>query len=267
MVIWLVIMLIVIGWGVFNLLPGENTRQIEVETLKPTLIVDGKPIRVAVMADIHDDIDQLKIMLGKAKSNGVEMVFVAGDLTNEGKIGELKLVKDVLDKSGLEYAVVPGNHEYYLDNFKSIFENNYQSVRIGEIKFILVDNSFWRGMDDVQKKWIEDAVVECRVLLCVGIMHKPLNNTFSLHVMGENNKKAAAEAVWLRELLISSGVKQIEVGHLHYASSYELEGLRTDIVGAISKKRNNQSPRYTELVISKELIERKVVEDANDIGN
>jgi hypothetical protein len=85
--------------------------------------------------------------------------------------------------------------------------------------------------------------------------------------MGENNKKAAAEAIWLRDLLISSGVRQIEAGHLHYASSYELEGIRTDIVGAISRDRNNQSPRYTELLIGRNYIERKVVEETNDIGN
>jgi hypothetical protein len=56
-------------------------------------------------------------------------------------------------------------------------------------------------------------------------------------------------------------------GHLHYASSYELGGIRTDIVGAISRERNNQSPRYTELMIGKYSIERKVVEEENDIGN
>jgi predicted phosphodiesterase len=219
------------------------------------------------MADIHNDVGQLEIMLNKAKENGVEMVVVAGDLTIEGKRSELNRVKEVLDSVDLKYAVVPGNHEYYLDEFIKVFGKNYQSIRLGEVKLILVDNSYWQGMDELQKRWLASEVNECGVLICVAIMHKPLNNVLSTHVMGENNKKAAAEAIWLRDLLISSGVRQVEAGHLHYASSYELEGIRTDIVGAISRDRNNQSPRYTELLIGRNYIERKVVEETNDIGN
>ena len=264
---WLASMTIVLSAGIMWMFVGNGKATQIVSVLEPIPTIVENKLKIAVMADIHNNTEELKIMLNRAKDSGVEMVVLAGDLTNEGKLTDLVKIKNTLDSVGLRYAVVPGNHEYYLDNFKSVFGKNYQSIKINEVKLILVDNSFWQGLDEEQKKWIEVETRECQVFVCVAVMHRPINHPLSTHVMGENNKKAAFDASWLRELLISSGVKQIESGHLHYASSYYLEGIRTDIVGAISRERNNQSPRYTELMIGKNSIERVVVEETNDIGN
>jgi predicted phosphodiesterase len=263
----LVTILIVLSVGFFWIFEKKKEKVEVFNEMLPTPTVVEKIVKIAVMADVHSDGEELKKMLNKAKSDGVEIVVVAGDLTNEGKGSELNKIKRVLDDVNLRYAVIPGNHEYDLAMFKNIFGKNYQSIRIGEVKLILIDNSYWKGMDETEKNWIQNEVSECRVLICLAIMHKPLNNVLSTHIMGENNKKAADEAIWLRELLINSQVRQIEAGHLHYASSYELEGIRTDIVGAISRDRNTQTPRYTELMIGHNSIERKVVEDTDDIGN
>jgi len=264
---WLAIILIVLSVGIMWIFMdnGRPMRVSETTLFVPTGV--EKKLKVAVMADIHTDTEELKKMLDMVKNNGVELVVVAGDLTIKGEREELIKVKKVLDESNLKYVAVPGNHEYSMKIFVEIFGKNYQSIRLQEIKLILIDNSYWRGLGEEQKGWLEEELADCRVLICVAVMHKPLNNLLSTHVMGENNKKVTIEAGWLRELLINYGVKQIEAGHLHYASSYELEGIRTDIVGAISRDRNNQSPRYTELVIGKNLIERKVVEEENDTGN
>jgi len=264
---WLILILILIG-GVWLLWPKEKINKETIIGIKPTPSVLENKIKIAVMADVHNDGEELEKMLNIAKKDGADLVVVAGDLTNSGKLTELTNIKKVLEGSDVKYAVVPGNHEVSADNFKAIFDKNYQSIRIDDFKFILIDNSYWLGLGNEQKVWLQNEVLECKILVCLAIMHKPLNNTFSTHVMGENNSKVATQANWLRELLIDSGVKQIEAGHLHYASSYELEGIRTDIVGAISRERNTQSPRYTELVISKNLIERRVVEEEiNDFGN
>lgn len=257
---------LVVGFLLISKNSKEGIEKIEIVLPTPTIVEEK--VKVAIMADVHSDDVELKSLLNKAKSNEVELVVIAGDLTIDGSKGELIKIKEVLDESNLKYAVVPGNHEYYSNDFVKVFGKNYQSIRLGDVKLILIDNAFWQGLGEEQKKWIEGEMAECRVLVCLSVMHKPLNNVLSTHVMGENNKKVTEEAVWLRDLLINSGVKQIEAGHLHYASSYELEGIRTDIVGAISRERNNQSPRYTELVISKNFIERIVVEEeTNDIGN
>jgi len=263
----LVIVVIVLGGYVFGIFRSEKgvTENIN-EFIVPT-VVDNS-LKVAIMADVHSDYEQLMKMLAIAKVNKVEMVIVAGDLSNRGSREELMKVKNVLDESGLDYRVIPGDREKKLDIFKDIFGKNYQSVKIGEVKFILIDNSSWHGLGKEQKLWIESEVSECGSYVCIVVMHKVLNNLFSTKVMGENNAKVEAEANWLRELFIESGVKRIAAGDLHYATSYELEGIRTDIVGAISREDNTQSPRYTELVISKDFIDRRViVEEENDTGN
>jgi len=265
----LALVLMVFSVGIFEIFK-DRKKEINIfdVVVLPTPTLVEKKVKIAVMADIHNDSVELKKMLNIAKSDDVEIVVIAGDLTNSGKMSELIKIKNVLDESKLKYAVVPGNHEYDLDLFKKYFGKNYQSIRLRELKLILIDNSYWQGLGETQKIWIQNEVKECRVLICLAVMHKPLNNVLSTHVMGENSKKVTEEGTWLRELLINFGVKQIEAGHLHYASSYELEGIRTDIVGAISRDRNNQTPRYTELMIGKNTIERRVVEEVtNDIGN
>lgn len=266
-VAFLALILMILSAGIYMNFGGvTKTNGFLVET-PPTPTVVERIVKIAIMADVHSDEEELRRMLVKAKEAQVEMVVVAGDLTINGKMAELSKVKAVLDESGLNYEVIPGNHEYSLENFNNFFGKDYQSVKIGEVKLILINNAYKNGLGEEQLEWIRGEVAECRALTCLAIMHKPLNNFFSAHVMGEGDEGVTEEASWLRKLLIDNGVKQIEAGHLHYASSYELEGIRTDIVGAISRERNTQSPRYTELMIGKNLIERRVVEETNDIGN
>jgi hypothetical protein len=49
--------------------------------------------------------------------------------------------------------------------------------------------------------------------------------------MGEFDKDTAKEADWLRKLLVDSGVKEIETGHIHHFASYTLGDLKTNQVG------------------------------------
>ncbi|MDD3998823.1 MAG: metallophosphoesterase [Patescibacteria group bacterium] len=230
-------------------------------------IVLDKKLNVAVMADIHGDTKQLEKMLLKARDNGAELIIIAGDIIEREEKDSLRMVKTILDQSGLEYAVIPGDREKNLNNFNNVFGRDYQTIEMGMVKFILINNASWQGLGEEQKRWIEAEVSECQEKICLAVMHKPLNNLFSVKVMGEGNEKVAAEARWLREILIASGVERIEAADLHYSTSYELEGMRTDIVGAISREDNLQSSRYTELMISENSIERRVVEEENDTGN
>ncbi len=262
---WLLIIVAVIwGWFYFNRFKVEEPR---VVTLALTPTEAPREYKIAFMADIHNDTDSLARALVAAKQEGVERVVLVGDLTNKGDEKYLLKVKEIMDASRIKYAVVPGNHEYSLANFQKIFGANYGVIEEDFIKLILIDNSYWRGMSEEQIKWIEEAVVGCNIKTCVAVMHKPLNNLFSSHIMGESNEKATQQAQWLKQLIIDSGVKRVVAGHLHYSSSYELEGIRTDLVGAISVERNTQSPRFMILRISPVEIERKVVEIDYDIGN
>jgi predicted phosphodiesterase len=226
---------------------------------------EKKLIKLAIVADIHNDWEEYLRAAEAIKKNGNDLLLVAGDMTIYGKKEELLVAKKELGESGMKYAVVPGNHDAYRSErgkniYDGVFERRYQVIKIDNLKLILIDNSSYRGLGLIQWGWIENETAECRRLICIAVMHMPLNHNFSTHLMGENNVNVTAEAGKLLKLLVNTGVRRIEAGHLHYASSYELDGMRTDIVGAISRERNTQSPRYTELVIRGNEIERKVVE-------
>lgn len=227
--------------------------------------IGEEEIRIALVADIHNDWEELARAVERIKETTNELIIVVGDMTIYGRREELVEAKKKLEGSGLSYAVVPGNHDAYRKMagkyiYDEIFGKRYQVIKRENLKLILIDNSGYEGLGMEQWNWVEKEVAECQKILCLAVMHMPLNNNFSKHLMGENNTKVTVEARNLLKLLVDNGVRQIEAGHLHYASSYELEGIRTDIVGAISRERNTQSPRYTELVIRGDEIERKVVE-------
>lgn len=212
--------------------------------------------KFGVMADIHADWVEMKKALEKAKSKGLTFMLVAGDLTTVGKDEELAKAKQVLDEAGMEYRVVPGNHDWWLSNkigkniFGSLFGKNYMSFSEANIKFIMVDNGNYKGLGEEQKKWLEGEVMGCLMIKCIAVMHMPIEHNFSEHVMGEDSKKVTVEAKWLGELLRKYGVKDLIAGHLHYYSSYEIEGLKTYLVGAVTKERNNQTPRFMEMTVA-----------------
>lgn len=221
-------------------------------------ISEEKPIKFAIMSDIHSDWKNFKEALEKAKEgfggNG-GFVIVTGDLTTLGLKSELIEAKKILDESGLKYFVVPGNHDvwwgrkYKKDVWKEIFGKSFQSFLDDGVKFILINNGDGEGGLEGfggvgQKKWLEEEAEECLRIYCLVFMHMPLNHPNSLHIMGEDNTKIASEAGQIKELFVKDQIREIFAGHLHFSSSYELEGLKTTVVGAVTSDRNTQSPKF-----------------------
>ena len=220
-----------------------------------------KPLKFAVMADIHLDTENLKMGVEKAKKDQVEFIIITGDLTSLGKRDELLKIKKVLDDGGIKYYVVPGNHDLWASQqfkaniFREVFGKDFQSFKEDGTKFILVNDGGYGGIRGVrgsegegQGEWLEKELEECLQITCLVFMHIPLNHPNSLHVMGEENEKVTEEAKRWVKLFVQEKVKEVFAGHLHYSSSYELDGLRTTVVGAISKDRNLQSPKFLEVL-------------------
>ena len=231
--------LVLIVLGLFLYL-RKDKKIIQVEEEKVVKIKDVM-FKFVVMADVHNDIDDLKKALEMEK---VSLVVIAGDLTINGTEKEQQTIKNILNDN---IYVIPGNHDDYKNVW--IFGKKYQSISEGNFKMILIDNSNWRGLGEEQKKWIENEVQVCRVIKCVVVMHMPLENNFSAHIMGEYLKSTAEEAKWLKSLLLNNNVKTGYSGHLHYNSSYTIDGWQTVLVGAITRDRNTESPRYTEVTV------------------
>lgn len=236
-----------------------NTNQTQTSIIRPEVATTStvlKPtlLKFAVMSDIHSDLDHLKEALVDAKKDGAAFVIVTGDLTNVGESAELEAVKVALDKSGLKYYVVPGNHDVWLAKkvnspiFSDVFGATWQSFSAVGLKFILVNNADeTAGLPTSEMTWIKSAVADCTVIKCLVFMHEPLNNPNSSHIMGEQDKAVASQAASLRQLFIKDEILEIFSGHLHYAQEYILKGLKTQIVGAVTLDRNTESPRFLEV--------------------
>jgi len=238
----------------------------------PTEVVE-KPLKFAVMSDVHMNWTDWIKFLAKVKPSG-DMVLVTGDMTSLGKKNELMAAKKVLDESGVKYAVIPGNHDMWESDriksslFNEVFGKEYQSFKLEGRKFIMINNGRATGLGKVQRAWLEEEVKECQQIKCIALMHMPLNHGISGHIMGEKNKAVTEEAGSLIRLLKSNNVVEIIAGHLHYSGTYELDGLRTYLSGAVSRERNTQTPRYTEFSIIGDQIDRLVIEgEENDIGD
>ena len=91
---------------------------------------------------------------------------------------------------------------------------------------------------------------ECLLITCLVFMHMPLNHPTSVYVMGQDSQPVATQAAQLVKLLVKNKAALVFAGHLHLSSSYEMEGLKTTITGAITSERNFQSPKFLEISVS-----------------
>ncbi|MBM3209274.1 hypothetical protein FJZ40_03210 [Candidatus Shapirobacteria bacterium] len=229
------------------------------EFLSPTPTPTATPLSsfsFAIISDIHSDYQSLQKSLNKIRADGAEFIIVAGDLTTVGNKKELARVKDILERSGLDYYVIPGNHDLWStksgeDPFREVFGQDYQSFQKGQIKFILVNNGDGLvGVDEAQEKWLKRELVDCPKLYCLVFAHMPLNHSLLAHVMGEDNSRVASQAARLVKELVGAKVRELFAGHIHYLSSYELDGLKTTTDGAIYTDKGNQPARFLEVSVS-----------------
>lgn len=213
--------------------------------------------KFAVFSDIHSDVKNLEKALEMVKNDGIEMVIVTGDLTTLGKKEELTAIKKILDQSGLEYYVIPGNHDLWFgrqikkDVFGEVFGKEPQDFQKGNRKYILINNSDENsGIENLST--IKQQVKDCPKIYCLVFLHEPLNHPSSKHIMGENEASVASQAGLLVSMFKHSSIKEVFAGHLHFSSTYELDGLKTTIVGSLSSERNTQLPRFLEVLGEKE---------------
>lgn len=219
-------------------------------------------LRMAIFSDIHSDTKNLKKAIELAKSDQIEMLIITGDLTTLGKKDELLTIKNILEKSGLKYFVVPGNHDLWWSNqikkdvFGEVFGQSFNSFVEDDYKLIFINNgNDLLGVQVIkgtkgqsQLDWLEVEISDCPQIYCLVFMHEPLNHPYSSHTMGEADQRIASEAAYLIEKLVQQKVKEVFAGHIHSSYSYEIAGLKTTIVGALTQERNLQSPRFLEIM-------------------
>ncbi len=217
--------------------------------------------RFLLVADSHNNNDQLRTAISQAKVSFPDIKFIIGlgDYTDVGTVEELKNAKKEFDYSSLRYFLTAGDHDLWDSrnrdlpadtNFKQIFGPTFQSFNFNNFKFLLLDNSDnYQGITSEQKVWISDQLEKSKTESNLGILvfiHEPLYHPSSDHAMGKAQNELKQQAESLIFQLKAAGVKKIFSGDIHYFSEYEepVTKLSMLTVGAVTIERNPQAPRF-----------------------
>lgn len=215
--------------------------------------------RFLLLADTHNDNENLAKVLEQAKASYSDLEFIIGlgDYTEVGTIDELKNAKKELDNSGLRYFLIPGDHDLWdcrnrnlpaVDCFREVFGPTYQAFVFENFKFILLNNSDnYIGFDADQQKWIADQLEKEEETRGVFVfLHEPLFHPSSTHTMGWVEKSLKTQAGGLIFQLKEAEVEKVFSGDIHYFSEYDepKTGLSMFTVGAVTRERNPQTPRF-----------------------
>lgn len=98
--------------------------------------------------------------LDKAKKADSELVILGGDIINFPSLASVEYIKSILDKSGLNWVYIAGNHDWHYEgeqgdtfsqrdkwihsNLKALYQKHnpmFHSQIIHNINFVMIDNS------------------------------------------------------------------------------------------------------------------------------
>ena len=220
-------------------------------------------VQVALLADAHEDWDNLEAALEEAEDLDVDQVFFLGDFTDWGDVPGLKNGKEMLDESGLAWEALPGDHDLAqsasktggggLENFLEVFGHNYGTTKLGGYTFMYFDNSAnFTPLDEERFTWFLDHVEDADFVL----LAQPIYHDKSLILMGIVDGEEIEDVNNQRKMLLSK-VRQAEVKAVvaadHHMSSVskdpERASLRHFVVGALASSRNLQTPRFSVLSV------------------
>lgn len=219
--------------------------------------------KVALFADSHNDIEYLTKALNSSKQEGVNSIFHLGDMTDLGITADLQKSKSLLDEFGMTYYAIPGDRDLWEsvgpDNFIAVFGENYHTVVIDSVKFLVLDNSanYSTIPESLFKRFLNEVNTADFVLLS-----QPLYLSNSTKVMGvvdgEPVSRVKDQADEMLSVIRRSNVKAIISAEQHISSeSTDLVNpeLKHIVVGAITSTINDkpqsllQSSRYSILNI------------------
>lgn len=223
-------------------------------------------VKVAILSDSHNDLENLNKALSKVQERDVDQIMFLGDYTDWGELSNLERSKEIMDKFGIPYISLPGDHDLGEtrdeSNFVKVFGKPYGMLNADGVKMTYFDNSknyTEIGADPIS--WFDKEIKDTDFLF----LSQPLVTESMSRVMGivDGVKDASVytQNIQLLEAVRSSDVKVIVSGDLHQFTKFKdpaKEGLWHYTVGAVLKsqsleKLNLQSPRFAVLTIKKDL--------------
>lgn len=218
-------------------------------------------LKIAILSDSHNDLENLKKAVEKAKSLGVEKIVFLGDYTDWGEEANLIKSKEVMDLAGVEYVSLPGDHDLGEtrddSNFVKVFGKTYGLWKQESFEFMYFDNSKnFTAIDSEAVAWFKKNISGVDFLF----LSQPLATLDMSRVMGIINgvrdEVVYAQNKELLDLVRSSKVRVIMAGDLHEFSHFinpsKIE-LQHYTVGAVVSQgldtKNIYPPRFAVLNI------------------
>ncbi|MBU1104632.1 metallophosphoesterase [Patescibacteria group bacterium] len=224
-----------------------------ITTENPQLANKIPVLTIALVADTHNYNDNLQMALEIAKENKVDFVIHLGDMSNVGTLEELTNAKKGLDESGLEYFVLPGDHEYYVSEWNgSPSINNFANV-FGEVLdgLVLTWNSINLKFEIIS---LCETSSECGNLKSITGFASFVNEV-NFKFKNEDKYLFLHEPLYplgkdsqLLERVRKSNVKAVFAGDAHFSSETPdsvRSSLKHIVIGALTEERNLQTPRFS----------------------
>lgn len=234
--------------------------EVAAEATGPQLPPTGVILKFALIADSHNDNEDLRKALIQAKTLGAKFVIGLGDYTEVGTVTDLQLAKNTFTSSGLPFYLLPGDHDLWdsrnrgvssAEDFNQVFGFSYQAFGDSNIRFVLINNADnYDGVDSLQMSWLTDELARQGTLhpkLLFAFVHEPLSHPSSDHAMGRVTKKLTDQAQKIIDLLKAAGTAEVFAGDTHFYTRYEdgRTGMKMTTVGAVTRDRNAQAPRFS----------------------
>lgn len=233
----------------------ESTNSTQGKTSKEVVV------KIAVLSDSHDDLDNLQKALEKVKSLGIERFIFLGDYTDYGDEANLKKSKEVVDQIEVEYLSLPGDHDIAEtrddSNFVKVFGKTYGVWEQDGLEFMYFDNSKnFTVIDSETIAWFKKNISGVDFLF----LSQPLITSSMSRVMGiiddVKDETVYAQNTELLDMIRKSKVRVIVAGDLHEFSHFvdpSKKGLQHYTVGAVVSQgldtKNLYPPRFAMLEI------------------
>jgi Icc-related predicted phosphoesterase len=218
---------------------------------------------LGLVSDVHSDFAGLQKTLSLLKQSQVSTLFFLGDLTAFGVVSDLKQGKDILDNSGIEYFVLPGDRDLYnsvgLDNFLEVFKKTNDSKTIDGTKFIIFDNSAnYTPITEEKMAWFANEVKNADFVILSQPLYAGLKiDRYMGHIDGKDTQAVLSQRDALLQEIRDSNVKAVVSGDLHLAGEAAdpvkstLKHIYIGHVnnGALTNELDLQTPRFSKLIM------------------
>ncbi len=216
--------------------------------------------KFGIVADSHSENEKLAKALRMIREENISYVIGLGDYTQVGTVAELEEAQNVFANSGLNYYVVPGDHDLWdsrdkdkkpTANFEAVFGKNYQAFVLDGTRFLLMDNTDnYSGVSREQMDWVKQQLEiwagEKSGMPTFVFLHEPLYYPESEHTMGRVNEELKKQAKSLLQLFSQTKISEVFSGDIHFFTRFTdpATNVKITTVGATAGARNLQMPRF-----------------------